>query len=66
MLMAKSNVEPWSNYLGSYDIPLSETYLQWWVYKECPKMLWNIDIVLWNICLWKSEGYFHYLLKYVL
>ena len=28
MLMAKSNVEPWSNYLGNYDTPLSETYLQ--------------------------------------
>ena len=27
-------------------------------------MLWNLDIVLRNIYLWKSVGYFHYLLKY--
>ena len=66
MFMAKSNVVPWSNYLDNYETSLSETYLQWWIYKECPKMLRNIDIVLRNIYLWKSEDYFQYLLKYVL
>ena len=66
IFMAKSNEEPWSNYLDNYDISFSETYLQWCIYKESPKMLRNIGIVLWNIYPWKYVDYFHNLLKHVL
>ena len=63
MFMAKSNLVPWSYYVHNYDLSLSEAYLQWWIYKECPKMLQNIDVVLRNIYLWKSVGHFHFLLN---
>ena len=58
--MPKANVEPRRYYLNNYGMLLSETCLQWWIYKEGLKMLQNIDIVLRNLYLHKFVGYFHY------